>query len=73
MFVHLGNDLMVPKKDIIAILDHNANVKIQGKSSQSIVTRSEKGKEKARVITAERVLLSTISSVTLKKRAESFL
>lgn len=76
MFLHLGGDVIVPKKDIVAILD------IRSKSSAItseflntagdegfIVNISEPGKEKTCVITGNEIYLSPISCTTLKKRA----
>lgn len=78
MFLQLGGEMLVSKKDIIAILD----VKIQ----QSVSTKefiqtfygkgfvkhiSEKGKEKSIVITNKNIYLSPISCATLKKRSMS--
>ncbi|MBF7081368.1 DUF370 domain-containing protein [Desulfallas sp. Bu1-1] len=76
MFLHLGGDVIVPKKDIIAILD------IRSKSSAVtkefleiasdegfIVNISKPGNEKTYVITNNEIYLSPISCTTLKKRA----
>ncbi|MHB1043856.1 MAG: extracellular matrix regulator RemB [Eubacteriales bacterium] len=80
MFLHLGGDVVVPKKDIIVILD------VQARQSQ--VTREffeisgEEGfikkisgpdKEKSFVITTREIFVSPISCNTLKKRSKSFL
>lgn len=76
MFLHLGGDVIVPKKDIVAILD------IRSKSSAAtrefleiafdegfIVNISNTGNEKTYVITSDQIYLSPISCTTLKKRA----
>ncbi|WP_347489498.1 extracellular matrix regulator RemB [Desulfoscipio sp. XC116] len=76
MFLHLGGDVIVPKKDIVAILD------IRSQSSAItrefldiaedegfIVNISEPGKEKTYIITGNEIYLSPISCTTLKKRA----
>jgi regulator of extracellular matrix RemA (YlzA/DUF370 family) len=75
MFLHLGSDKIIPKKDIIAILDY--------KKGNSAITRefiqiardegfveniSDPDKEKSYVITAEKIFISPISCNTLKKR-----
>jgi len=76
LFLHLGRDVIIPKKDIVAILD------IRSRSSAItrefldiaqeegfIVNISEPGKEKTYVITGNEIYLSSISCTTLKKRA----
>jgi regulator of extracellular matrix RemA (YlzA/DUF370 family) len=76
LFLHLGGDVIVPKKDIVAILD------IRSQSSPVtrefldtagdegfIVNISDTGKEKTYVITSSEIYLSPISCTTLKKRA----
>ncbi len=80
MFLHLGGDVMVLKKDIIAILDT--------KTKQASATRdfleiakdegfinsiSDEEKEKTFVITSKEVFLSPISCNTLKKRSDNAL
>jgi len=78
MFLHLGGDVIVPKKDIVAILD------IRSRSSAItreflktaveegfIVNTAEPGKEKTYVITSNEIYYSPISCTTLKKRALS--
>ena len=80
MFLHLGGDVVVPKKDIIAIFDV--------KTKQSPVTRefmeiardegfikniSDKNKEKSYIITTKDIFISPISCTTLKKRSKNFL
>lgn len=76
MFLHLGSDKIVPKKDIIVILDY--------KKGNSAITRefvqiardegfvkniSDPDKEKSYVITTEKIFISPISCNTLKKRS----
>ncbi|SFR11902.1 extracellular matrix regulator RemB [Desulfoscipio geothermicus] len=76
MFLHLGGDVVVPKKDIVAILDIRAKssgitreyLEIAGDEG-FIVNISEPGKEKTYVITGNEIYLSPISCNTLKKRA----
>lgn len=80
MFLHLGGDVVVPKKDIIAILDV--------RTKQSPVTReffeiakdegfikniSDQNKEKSYVVTTKEIFISPISCTTLKKRSRNFL
>ncbi|WP_003545532.1 extracellular matrix regulator RemB [Desulfotomaculum nigrificans] len=80
MFLHLGGDVVVLKKDIIAILDT--------RTKQSSITRefidiakdegfiqsiSNQEKEKSLVITTKEIYVSPISCTTLKKRSENIL
>ncbi|MGB9803829.1 extracellular matrix regulator RemB [Desulfofundulus sp.] len=76
MFLHLGGDVIIPKKDIIAILNFRArNSAITreflelARGEKSIHVIAEKGKEKSFVLTREQVFVSPISCSTLKKRA----
>lgn len=80
MFLHLGGEVVVLKKDVIAILDV--------RTKQSQITReffeiaedegfikkiSDQNKEKSYVITTKEIFVSPISCTTLKKRSNSFL
>ena len=75
MFLHLGSDYVIPLKSIVAITDMNA-VKatinqefINEKRQQHLVVDIAKGQAKSLVITDQKIYLSAISAVTLKKRA----
>lgn len=80
MFLHLGGDVVVSKKDIIAILDVRTMqapvtkefIEIAGDEG-FIKSIYEKEKEKSFVITTRDIYMSPISCITLKKRSESFL
>lgn len=75
MFLHVGGDVMVAKKDIIAV--------INAETRRSAITReffdvardegflvqiTRKGKEKSYVLTGREIYISPISCSTLKKR-----
>ena len=77
MFLHLGGDVVVLKKDVIAILDIT--------TAQAAVTKEfieiardegfikniyEKDREKSFVVTTRDIYMSPISCSTLKKRSE---
>ena len=79
MFLHLGGDVVVLKKDVIAILDV--------RTAQAAVTKEfieiagdegfikniyEKDREKSFVVTNRDIYMSPISCSTLKKRSEDF-
>lgn len=77
MFLHLGADVMIPKKDVVAILDIQTRLAgitreylkmIRGDGLLEVI--GEPGKERSFVITTDKVYLSPISCNTLKKRAE---
>ncbi|ACA58573.1 extracellular matrix regulator RemB [Candidatus Desulforudis audaxviator] len=76
MFLHLGADVMIPKQDIIAILDVYTGLVdptrdfLKMARSQGLVeTIGEEEKVRTYVITTDAVYLSPISCGTLKKRA----
>jgi len=72
MFVHLGKDVVVPKKDLIMILDYKTNAKALKNSNSSFNNLTVKGKEKSCIITLKEIFISPISSITLKRRAEGY-
>jgi len=80
MFLHIGADVVVQKKDIIAILEIN--------TKQSPITKefleiagdegfieyiSDKDKEKSYLVSTNKIYFSPISCTTLKKRSDSIL
>ncbi|SFG90602.1 protein of unknown function [Desulfotomaculum arcticum] len=78
MFLHLGGDVIVPKKEIVAILDIRSKASAITKEFLEIagdegfiINISTSGKEKTYVITNNEIYLSPISCTTLKKRALS--
>ena len=79
VFLHLGADVIVPKKDVIAIIDMTSHHKskvteefLQVADEEGFVRHvSEPGKAKSFVLTTKYVYYSPISSSTLKKRADS--
>lgn len=76
MFLHLGRDVVVLKKDIIAILDVRTAqadatkefIEIAGDEG-FIKNIYEKEKEKSFVVTTKDIYMSPISCSTLKKRS----
>ncbi|MBO8138438.1 MAG: DUF370 domain-containing protein [Desulfotomaculum sp.] len=78
MFLHLGGDVMVLKKDIIAILDTKTTQAAPtrefleiAKDEGFIKSISKEEKEKTFVVTSKDIYLSPISCSTLKKRAQN--
>ncbi len=79
MFLHLGADVVVPLRDVIAITDFKSgksgiNKEFLNKmqDDKKIVDISENN-GKSFIITNKKIYLSAISSLTLKKRASSFI
>ena len=76
MFLHLGSDVSVALKDVIAINDYsylktiNKEFLKNMRSKKFIIDISEND-PKSFVITDKKSYLSAISSVTLKKRADN--
>lgn len=79
MFLHIGDNILLAKKDIIAILnwetekERNTNMaffKNLQQEKKTIFTCKDKDKIKSLVLTEDGVYLSPISSQTLKKRGE---
>ncbi len=78
MYMHLGNNYIIPLKDIIAILnivpplseDIKDIIEI-AKIEKNLINIGEKKKEKSLVICEDKVFISPMSSVTLYKRASS--
>lgn len=76
MFLHLGSDVMVPVKDILAIYDYKT---MELPENQKTLEMMMSGKEvveiskeaKSFIFTDDKIYLSVISSLTLKKRAQS--
>lgn len=77
MFLHLGSDTVVALKDIITINDYKVFRSIinrefinRMKKKDFIVDISD-NEPKSFVVTKDKVYLSAISSLTLKKRADN--
>lgn len=76
MFLHLGSDVMVPVRDVLAIYDHKTMEFDENKKMLETMMREKEvieiSKEaKSYVFTDDKIYLSVISSLTLKKRAQS--
>ena len=79
MFLHLGGDVVVPKKDIIAILDHRTRLSPATKEFLEIAKDegfikkiSQNDKDKSYIVTTKEIYISPISCITLRKRSETF-
>lgn len=78
MFLHVGRDVVVPKKDVVAILDVKTTKAPITKEFIEIATDEgfikkthHKNKIKSYIVTEYEIFQSPISCITLKKREES--
>ena len=79
MFLHIGGNIDILNREIIAILNIEPPIAKDikdiieiAKMEKTIFNISEKGKEKALIICTDKVYLSPISSTTLFRRSENF-
>jgi regulator of extracellular matrix RemA (YlzA/DUF370 family) len=78
VFLHLGGDVVVPLREVVAIFEREltgqsrtADEFLQAVKDEGLLVDTSTGRPKSLVLTADRVYLSQISSLTLKKRAEN--
>ena len=76
MFLHLGADIVIPKKDVIMIID--IRTKKSPVTKEFLQISEDEGfirpvaeKIKSVIITTDHIYMSPISCSTLKKRAEN--
>lgn len=79
MYIHLGNNVVISSKSLIAILNIEPPVAEDlediihsVKASKNFVNISSIGKEKALILTDEKAYFSPISSTTLYKRGLNY-
>ncbi len=75
MFIHLGGDIIVKLQDVVAIFNIEKGSKknrafLQQAEEQNMVIIPPEDDAKTFVITIKGIYYSSISSVTLKKRAQ---
>jgi len=77
MYIHLGDDVVVSFKDLIAVVnvEHKMTADLQdiidiAEVDKKLVPVGKNNKDKSLVIARDKVYLSPISSVTLLKRAQ---
>lgn len=76
MYLHIGGDLVVPKKKLIAVIDLVSSQSAPATqefleiadSEGRIRSTKKSGKNKSCIITEDAVYLSTISASTITKR-----
>ncbi|HET7627723.1 MAG TPA: DUF370 domain-containing protein [Bacillales bacterium] len=77
MFIHLGNDVMVPAGEIVAILDYallekrNLAFLENHKKTYLVIDIGKQETKSAVVTTDENIYLSPFSTLTLKRRLNS--
>ena len=77
MFIHLGSDYMIPAEEVISILNIDSYINISlkeiieiGVAERNLHAICSRERAKSLVITANKIYLSPISSVTLYKRSQ---
>ncbi len=81
MFIHLGGDIIVPKEEVIVILNNQLTKRNEinrefmeiAENDGFISLITERSKAKAIIITTKTVYFSPISSTTLKKRSNEII
>ncbi|UMZ75192.1 extracellular matrix regulator RemB [Natranaerofaba carboxydovora] len=77
MFLHIGEDIVIPLKDIVGIFDikirENNSTKefLQIASEEGFIKEKNEEEEKSFILTSENVYYSSISSATLRKRLDN--
>ena len=76
LFIHLGDNVLVPLKEIIAIIDAKMEQStesmkefLQISDEEGFVVAIDEDEVKSYVVTTKKVYYSPISSLTLKKRS----
>lgn len=80
MYLHIGGDMVIPKSELIAVIDLVANGSAPATKEFLDLAASERklrktkknGKNKSCIITEDQIYLSTISATTITKRLKSF-
>lgn len=75
MYIHIGEEVLVRAKDIIAILDKESvhsseNIQEFLQHNEKHTENLSKNSFKSIVVTKEKVFLSPLASTTLKKRSQ---
>ncbi|MDA3129307.1 extracellular matrix regulator RemB [Aliibacillus thermotolerans] len=76
MFIHLGGDEVILSKDVVAILNYDSNdetttEQLLSSYNQKNVVEIGEDVTKSVVVTVDKIYLSPISSLTLKRRAQA--
>jgi regulator of extracellular matrix RemA (YlzA/DUF370 family) len=76
LYLHIGGDKVIPKNDLVAVIDLVANGSADATkefldlaaSERKVQKTKKNGKNKTCIITTDKVYLSTISAATINKR-----
>lgn len=80
MYLHIGGNMVIPKKDLVAVIDLVANGSAPdtkeflelAASEKKLCNTKKNGKGKSCIITTDQIYLSTISASTITKRLKNF-
>jgi hypothetical protein len=75
LYIHLGDNFVVPSKEVVMILDRQSSqassiVKEFIEKQQKNIVQLANGEAKSVVVTIDKIYFSPLSSSTLKKRAQ---
>ena len=75
MYLHVGEDILVNTKEIVAIIDKDSmksspNMEVFVNHQKEQISNLSKGPFKSVVITFDKIYYSPLSSGTLKKRSQ---
>ncbi|WP_078543246.1 extracellular matrix regulator RemB [Litchfieldia alkalitelluris] len=70
MFIHLGENVIIHSKDVVAILDRDSVVDEFFEKQAGQIVELTKTEYKSVVVTINQIYFSPLSSNTLKKRAQ---
>ncbi len=76
MYLHIGGDKIIPKSELVAVIDLVANGSAPATkeflelaaSEKKLTKTKQSGKDKTCIITPDKLYLSTISTSTINKR-----
>lgn len=76
MYLHIGGDKVIPKSDLVAVIDLVANGSATATkefldlaaTERKVQKTKKNSKNKTCIITTDKVYLSTISAATINKR-----
>ena len=78
MFVHIGDDIVLPIKDIVGIFDIGiledkaTRDFLQIAEEEGFIIKNNGSRERSFVLTEQNIYFSPISSTTLKKRIKKY-
>lgn len=73
MYLHIGGDIVIPLRDIVAILDYEKVFQSPvNKEFWSAKSKAPQGVKSCIITKDNKIYYSPISSLTLARRAESF-